>query len=86
VIKKPSLPIDFRAQAQLERPLISVLQSSTRERPLRIIEPPFFAPDRSMADDAKLPLIAMEKVFREPRLSVRGPSSRSRPGNGQRSF
>jgi hypothetical protein len=34
-----------------ERPLISVLQSSTREGPLRIIEPPFLAADRSAADD-----------------------------------
>ena len=34
-----------------ERPLISVLQSSTLEGPLRIIEPPFLAADRSAVDD-----------------------------------
>jgi hypothetical protein len=34
-----------------ERPLITVLQSSTREGPLRIIERPFLAADRSAADD-----------------------------------
>jgi hypothetical protein len=34
-----------------ERPLISVPQSSTREGPLRIIEPPFLAAGRSAADD-----------------------------------
>jgi hypothetical protein len=34
-----------------ERLLISVLQSSTREGPLRIIEPPFLAADRSAVDD-----------------------------------
>ena len=36
-----------------ERPLISVLQSSTREGPLRIIEPPFLAADRSAVDAPK---------------------------------
>ena len=34
-----------------ERPLISVLQSSPREGPLRIGEPPFLAEDRSAIDD-----------------------------------
>jgi hypothetical protein len=36
-----------------ERLLISVLQSSTREAPLRIVEPPFLAADRSAVDDPK---------------------------------
>jgi hypothetical protein len=33
-----------------ERPLISVLQSSTREVLLRIVEPPFLAAGRSAVD------------------------------------
>jgi hypothetical protein len=37
-----------------ERPLISVLQSSMREGPRRIIEPPFVAADRSAVDDPDL--------------------------------
>jgi hypothetical protein len=40
-----------------ERPLISVLQSSTREGPLQIIEPPFLAADRSAVDDPLLPVV-----------------------------
>src|SRR4029434_4374950 len=36
-----------------ERQLISVLQSSTREGPLRIIEPPFLAADRSAVNDPR---------------------------------
>ena len=36
-----------------ERPLTSVAQSSTREGPLRIIEPPFLAADHSAVDDPK---------------------------------
>jgi hypothetical protein len=36
-----------------ERPLISVPQSSTREGPLRIIEPPFLAAGCSAVDDPK---------------------------------
>jgi hypothetical protein len=39
-----------------ERPLISVPQSSTREGPLRIIEPPFLAAVRSTVDDPETPV------------------------------
>ena len=36
-----------------ERPLICALQSSRREGPLWIVEPPFIAADRSTVDDPK---------------------------------
>jgi hypothetical protein len=44
-----------------ERPLISVLQSFTREGPLRIIEPPFLVADRSAVDDPKLPVASSQE-------------------------
>ncbi len=40
-----------------EGPLISVLQSSTREGLLRIVEPPFLAADHSAANDPLLPVV-----------------------------
>ncbi len=48
-----------------ERPLTSVPQSSTREGPLRIIEPPFLAADRSAVDDPS-PHATPSDVAREP--------------------
>jgi hypothetical protein len=50
-----------------QRPLISVLQSSPRAGPLRIIEPPFLAADRSAVDNPKRAFAPFEAIVQRTR-------------------